>query len=85
MDGRQPEELTQEKDNRAGRLIPHPIHFREGMQIRNALRGSGLCEGWDDHDLDDNWAEIVERAIEKDAPPPKKIKLPATGVSNETD
>ena len=46
-----------------GSRIPHPIHFREGMQIRNVLRKSGLCKGWSDHDLDDRWAEIVEQAI----------------------
>lgn len=45
-------------------LIPHPIHFRQGMAVRNALRDSQLCESWSDHDFDDNWARVVERAIE---------------------
>jgi hypothetical protein len=43
--------------------IPHPVHFREGMQVRNFLRGTGLCEGWDAHDFDDNWINIIEKAI----------------------
>lgn len=43
--------------------IPHPVHFREGMQIRNFMRGTGLCNDWSCHDLDDNWAEVVKRAI----------------------
>lgn len=43
--------------------IPHPVYFREGMQVRNFLRGTGLCEGWTDHDLDDNWIPVVEKAI----------------------
>ncbi len=43
--------------------FPHPVHFREGMQIRNALRKSGLCEGWDDHDYDNNYQEVLQRAI----------------------
>jgi len=45
---------------------PHPIHFREGMQIRNWLRESGLCKDWSDHDLDNNWARVVEKAIEEE-------------------
>lgn len=48
---------------RGPRPFPHPIHFREGMWIRNRLRDSGLCRDWSDHDLDNNWAEIVEKAI----------------------
>jgi len=44
--------------------IPHPIHFREGMEIRNKLRETGLCDDWSDHDLDNNWHRIVEKAIE---------------------
>lgn len=44
-------------------LIPHPVHFREGMQIRNALREAGVCKDWDAHDYDNNWARIVEEAI----------------------
>jgi hypothetical protein len=43
--------------------IPHPVHFREGMQIRNFMRTSGLCEDWTDHDLDNNWTEVVEKAL----------------------
>jgi hypothetical protein len=45
--------------------IPHAVHFREGMQIRNFMRGTGLCDGWEDHDFDDNWVELVEQAIEE--------------------
>jgi hypothetical protein len=45
-----------------GRL-PHPVHFREGMTVRNFMRGTGLCEGWDAHDYDDNWVELVELSL----------------------
>jgi hypothetical protein len=48
--------------------IPHPVHFREGMQIRNFMRTSGLCEGWSDHDFDDNWVELIEEAIKLEIP-----------------
>lgn len=44
--------------------LPHPVHFREGMQVRNYLRMQPECEGWNDHRLDDQWAHIIERAIE---------------------
>ena len=43
--------------------IPHCVHFREGMQIRNLMRTSGLCEGWDDIDLDNHWMSVVEKCI----------------------
>ena len=46
--------------------IPHPVHFREGMQIRNFLRGLEDCKEWTAHDYDDNWIEIVEKAIVED-------------------
>jgi len=46
---------------------PHPTHFREGMEVRNALRESGLCEGWNDHDYDDQWSHIVDRAMRNEA------------------
>lgn len=43
--------------------IPHPVHFREGMQVRNFLRKTGLCKGWGAHDYDNNWMEIIKKAI----------------------
>jgi hypothetical protein len=48
--------------------IPHPVHFREGMSVRNHLRASGLCKDWTAHDFDNRWAELVERAIEEPKP-----------------
>jgi hypothetical protein len=26
--------------------IPHPVHFREGMQVRNFMRGCEECKDW---------------------------------------
>lgn len=43
--------------------IPHAVHFREGMQVRNFLRGLEETKGWTDHDYDNRWAELVEAAI----------------------
>lgn len=42
------------------------LHFREGMQVRNFLRGTGLCKDWSAHDLDNNWMEIIKMAIKQD-------------------
>lgn len=47
-------------------MIPvHPVHFREGMQIRNWLREQPECSDWSQHDLDDTWAAVVEKAVKK--------------------
>ncbi len=40
--------------------IPHPVHFREGMQVRNFLRQH---VDWDAHKLDNEWVGLVEEAI----------------------
>jgi len=45
--------------------IPHVVHFREGMQVRNFLRTLPECKKWNSHDFDNNWVEIVERAIKE--------------------
>ncbi len=42
--------------------IPHVVHFREGMQIRNKLRD--LTNGaWTSCEYDNTWKEIIEEAI----------------------
>lgn len=43
--------------------IPHPVHFREGMQVRNQLRTIEECNDWNAHDLDDSWVGVIEEAI----------------------
>lgn len=45
-----------------------------GMQIRNFLRGTGLCDDWDAHDLDNNWMEVVRKAIMRDPTSKKLLK-----------
>lgn len=44
-------------------VIPHAVHFNEGMQVRNFMRGTGYCQDWNDHDFDNNWVAVVEKAI----------------------
>ena len=48
-----------------GSVFPHPIHFREGMQIRNFLREQDECKDWDQHDLDNKWSYVIEMVIEE--------------------
>lgn len=43
----------------------HPIHLREGMQIRNFMRGQDECKGWTAHDFDDSWVAVIENCIKK--------------------
>ena len=43
--------------------IPHPVHTREGMQVRNILRSIPECETWTCYELDNTWAHIVKAAI----------------------
>ena len=50
--------------NAARKFIPvHPVHLREGMQVRNFLRGFPECSEWNAHDYDNNWMAVVEAAI----------------------
>ena len=44
--------------------VPHPVHFREGLEVRNKLR-SITAFLWSDHDYDGHWEECVLRAIGK--------------------
>lgn len=42
--------------------IPHPVHFREGMQVRNKLRD--LTDGgWTAHEYDDNWHRVIKECL----------------------
>ncbi|MCK5017791.1 MAG: hypothetical protein KAS32_12075 [Candidatus Peribacteraceae bacterium] len=46
--------------------IPHPIHLREGMQIRNFMRESGYCDDYDSHAFDNKWGSLIEEVLKKD-------------------
>lgn len=43
----------------------HSVHFNEGMQVRNFMRRQIECADWTCHDLDDNWAKVVELVVRK--------------------
>ena len=47
--------------------IPHPVHFREGLEVRNKLR-SLTAFLWSNEQYDDRWEECVLRAIGKFSP-----------------
>jgi hypothetical protein len=42
--------------------IPHAVHFREGMQIRNKLRDL-TGNSWSVYEYDNTWADIIEECI----------------------
>lgn len=44
--------------------IPHTVHFREGMAVRNFLRGLEFCKDWTSYQLDDRWSEVVLAALQ---------------------
>jgi hypothetical protein len=42
--------------------IPHCVHFREGMSVRNKLRE--LTDGnWSSNEYDNTWVDIIEECI----------------------
>lgn len=43
--------------------IPHCVHFREGMQVRNKLREL-TKDSWTSFEYDNTWAEIIEACLE---------------------
>lgn len=43
--------------------IPYSIHFHDGMQVRNFIRMSNLCDNIDCHFLDDNWHFLIEQCV----------------------
>lgn len=45
--------------------IPHAVHFREGMQVRNFLRGLSECADWSNDDFDNQWAYLIDKTIEE--------------------
>lgn len=47
-------------------VLPHAVHFKEGMQVRNFLRKLPECKGWTAHDYDERWVGLVEVALEEE-------------------
>lgn len=56
--------LTHYGPEKAPPPLPHPVHFREGMSVRNFLRTLSECKDWTPNDFDSRWADLVERAID---------------------
>lgn len=48
-----------------GERFPHPVHLREGRQVRNSMRQHPDCAGWDAHDFDGAWTTVVELCLSK--------------------
>ena len=61
-----------------GAAFPHPVHFREGMQVRNAMRDHPDTQGWSAHDYDDSWVHVVSLCLEAKGPlSPVTVELPS--------
>ena len=43
--------------------IPHPVHFREGMIVRNFLRSLKETENWDSDDFDSKYKSYIISSI----------------------
>ena len=41
----------------------HPIHLREGIQIRNFMRGLPECKEWTQEELEKGWVLVIEKLI----------------------
>lgn len=51
--------------NRSKKGIPfHPIHLREGMQIRNFLRSLDECKDWHHLDFENEWITILDILVD---------------------
>jgi len=44
--------------------IPHPVHLKEGMAVRNFMRKTEFCKNWSSNDFDDNWVFLIEKCLE---------------------
>jgi len=44
-------------------FIPHPVHFREGMQVRNYLRGLEECQNWTHDQFENDYIEYIKAAM----------------------
>lgn len=42
--------------------MPHPVHFREGIKVRNKLREL-TNNTWTVYEYDNTWAEIIDKCI----------------------
>jgi len=62
--------------NNSGEGIPHPIHFREGMQIRNFLNEELTRLNLPRENLDEEWRNIVLVAIAYNFRDHHPIELP---------
>jgi hypothetical protein len=66
--------------------FPHPVHFREGMQVRNFMRDSAHTKDWPkDADYDSLWIDLIEKVLKAWYKPAEEIKSPikrATTVIN---
>lgn len=45
--------------------VPHPVHLREGMQVRNFLRGLDECANWTHDQFENDYVSYIEEAMKE--------------------
>jgi len=54
------------KLNRSKRFLPcHAIHFREGMSVRNFLRGLDECKDWTHEQFENDYVDYIKEAMKE--------------------
>ena len=43
--------------------LPHPVHFREGMQVRNFMRSIGIKDETHFDIIENHWDDFIEKVI----------------------
>ena len=41
----------------------HPVHFREGVSVRNFLREQNECGNWSFEEIENNYALVIREAV----------------------
>ena len=44
--------------------ITHSVQLREGMAVKNFIRGLGLLNDWTEKDFDKGWVKVIEIILE---------------------
>ncbi len=52
-------------EGKGSSAVPHPVHFREGMIVRNMLRKI-TNYSWTAHEYDERWEKLTEEAIKNE-------------------
>lgn len=46
-------------------IMPHAVHFREGMQVRNFLRALPECKDWTFEMIEEGYVDYIKEAMKE--------------------